>query len=107
MDPNNNSTHAKVEWGKSQEASTSAKNHRQLWNAETGRNSLPRGGAQMTVQYQMKFLLVHLPKRVYFLRILTSIAMRYTKYLGLSSMLGNNYFPVLSFEVSDVTEYHR
>lgn len=33
--------------------------------------------------------------------------MRYPKYLGFNSRLGNNYFLALNFEVSDVTEYHR
>lgn len=61
----------------------------------------------MALQYQMEFLLVHLTKGVYFLKILTDIVMRYPKYLGFNSRLGNNYFLALNFEVSDVTEYHR
>lgn len=40
MDLNNN-THAKVEWGKSQEASTVAKNHRPLRSSERGEMVFP------------------------------------------------------------------
>lgn len=46
-------------------------------------------------------------KSLYFFRILAIISVRYLMYLEFNSMLGNDYFPVLSFEVRAITENHR